>query len=101
MALGRLGCSRLLWFFNLLIFRVNDQFNFRTEISLGNHRNVGWAQTISTDSIGMAMRERKEFTQSLEGQYLFGPNSYLTVNARHAWNRIDSQELFTSLLRVA
>jgi hypothetical protein len=79
---------------SLLIFRVNDQFNFRTEISLGNHRNVGWAQTISTDSIGMAMRERKEFTQSLEGQYLFGPNSYLTVNARHAWNRIDSQELF-------
>jgi hypothetical protein len=79
---------------SLLIFRVNDQFNFRTEISLGNHRNVGWAQTVSTDSIGMAMRERKEFTQSLEGQYLFGPNSYLTVNARHAWNRIDSQELF-------
>ena len=79
---------------SLLIFRVNDQFNFRTEISMGNHRNVGWAQTVSTDSIGMAMRERKEFTQSLEGQYLFGPNSYLTVNARHAWNRIDSQELF-------
>ncbi len=79
---------------SLLIFRVNDQFNFRTEISLGNHRNVGWAQTVSTDSIGMAMRERKEFSQSLEGQYLFGPNSYLTVNARHAWNRIDSQELF-------
>jgi hypothetical protein len=86
--------ARGYWGSSLLIFRVNDQFNFRTEISLENHRNVGWAQTLSTDSVGMAMRERKEFTQSLEGQYLFGPNSYLTVNARHAWNRIDSQELF-------
>lgn len=79
---------------SMFIFRVNDHFNFRTEVSIGNHKNVGWAQTISTDSIGMAMRVRREFTQSLEGQYLFGPNSYLTLNARHAWNRIDSQELF-------
>ena len=77
-----------------LIFRVNDQFNFKTEFSLSNRKNVGWAQTLSTDSVGMALRERKEFTQTLEAQYLFGPNSYLTVNARHAWNRIDSQELF-------
>jgi hypothetical protein len=79
---------------SMFIFRVNDHFNFRTEVSIGNHKNVGWAQTISTDSIGMAMRVRREFTQSLEGQYLFGPNSYLTLNARQAWNRIDSQELF-------
>ena len=77
-----------------LIFRVNDQFNFKTEFSLSNRKNVGWAQTVSTDSIGMALRERKEFTQTLEAQYLFGANSYLTLNARHAWNRIDSQELF-------
>lgn len=76
------------------IVRVNDRFNFRTALNLGNNHQVGWAQTLSTDSVGMALRDRKELAQSLSGQYLFGPNSYLSLNVRHTWNRIENENIF-------
>jgi hypothetical protein len=77
-----------------LIGRINDQFNLRAEFELGNNHQIGWAQTISADSIGMALRHRRNFEQTLRGQYLFGPNSYLTLDLRHSWNRIDNENIF-------
>ena len=55
---------------------------------------MGWAQTISADSIGMALRHRRNFEQTLRGQYLFGPNSYLTLDLRHSWNRIENEAMY-------
>ena len=77
-----------------IIGRFNDHFNLRLNVELGNNHQVGWAQTISTDSIGMALRHRRNFEQTLKGQYLFGPNSYITLDLRHSWNRINNEALF-------
>ena len=77
-----------------LIGRVNDQFNLRFEVEAGSHHQVGWAQTLSTDSIGMARRHRRNVEQTLMGQYLFGPNSYMSLDLRHSWNRIDNEATF-------
>jgi hypothetical protein len=77
-----------------LIVRVNDHLNFRSEVNINSNHQVGWAQTLSTDSIGMALRHRREVSQSLRGQYLFGPNSWITLNMRHSWNRIESESTF-------
>ena len=77
-----------------IIGRINDQFNLRGEFEIGNNHQIGWAQTINADSIGMALRHRRNFEQTLRGQYLFGPNSYLTLDLRHSWNRIDNENIF-------
>lgn len=77
-----------------IIGRINDQFNLRAEFEVGNNHQIGWAQTLSTDSVGMALRHRRNFEQTLRGQYLFGPNSYLTLDLRHSWNRIDNENIF-------
>jgi len=77
-----------------LIGRINDQFNLRLNVEAGSHHQVGWAQTLSTDSIGMARRHRRNVEQTLTGQYLFGPNSYVSLDLRHSWNRIDNEATF-------
>ena len=77
-----------------IIGRINDQFNLRAEFEVGNNHQIGWAQTISADSVGMALRHRRNFEQTLRGQYLFGPNSYMTLDLRHSWNRIDNENIF-------
>jgi hypothetical protein len=77
-----------------IIGRISDQFNLRAEIEIGNNHQMGWAQTISADSIGMALRHRRNFEQTLRGQYLFGPNSYLTLDLRHSWNRIENEAMY-------
>jgi hypothetical protein len=77
-----------------IIGRISDQFNLRAEFEVGNNHQIGWAQTISADSVGMALRHRRNFEQTLRGQYLFGPNSYLTLDLRHSWNRIDNENIF-------
>ena len=84
-----------------IIARVNDKFNLRANFELGNNHQVGWAETkidsngqSINDSIGMALRHRRSFEQSLQGQYLFGPNSYLTLDVRHSWNRIENENIF-------
>jgi hypothetical protein len=77
-----------------IIGRINDQFNLRAQFEVGNNHQIGWAQTISADSVGMALRHRRNFEQTLRGQYLFGPNSYLTLDLRHSWNRIDNENTF-------
>ena len=77
-----------------LIGRINDQLNLRFEVEAGSHHHVGWAQTISTDSIGMALRHRRNVEQTLKGQYLFGPNSYLSLDLRHSWNRIENEATY-------
>lgn len=77
-----------------IIGRISDQFNLRAEFEVGNNHQIGWAQTISADSVGMALRHRRNFEQTLRGQYLFGPNSYVTLDLRHSWNRIDNENIF-------
>jgi hypothetical protein len=77
-----------------IIGRISDQFNLRAEVEIGNNHQMGWAQTISADSIGMALRHRRNFEQTLRGQYLFGPNSYLTLDLRHSWNRIENEAMY-------
>ena len=77
-----------------LIVRVNDHLNFRSELNLNNNHQIGWAQTLTNDSIGMALRHRREVSQSIRGQYLFGPNSWITLNMRHSWNRIENESIF-------
>lgn len=77
-----------------VIARVNDHFNFRSELNLSSNHQIGWAQTLSTDSIGMALRNRRNVGQSISGQYLFGPNSYISLDLRHTWNRFDNQALY-------
>lgn len=77
-----------------IIGRISDKFNLRAEVEIGNNHQMGWAQTISADSIGMALRHRRNFEQTLRGQYLFGPNSYLTLDLRHSWNRIENEAMY-------
>ena len=76
------------------IVRVNDNLNFKSNIELSSNHNIGWAQTLGPDSVGMALRHRRELSQSFNGQYLFGPNSYLSLNLRHSWNRIENEGVF-------
>jgi len=40
------------------------------------------------------LRHRRSLSQSLSGQYLFGPNSYLSLDVRHSWNRIQNEQIF-------
>lgn len=77
-----------------IIGRISDQFNLRANFEFGNNHQIGWAQTLSEDSVGMALRHRRNFEQTLRGQYLFGPNSYITLDIRHSWNRIQNESLF-------
>jgi len=72
-----------------LLGRVSDQLNFTARIDMNHFNQIGWAQTISTDSIGMAVRTNRKLAQTLSGTYLFGPNSYVTLDLRHTWNRFD------------
>ena len=72
-----------------LLGRVSDQLNFTARIDMNHFNQIGWAQTISTDSIGMAVRTNRRLAQTLSGTYLFGPNSYITLDVRHTWNRFD------------
>jgi hypothetical protein len=72
-----------------LLVRVNDKFNFNASVAANNFNQLGWAQTLSTDSIGMAVRQTRNFTQSLEATYLLSSNAYWSLNLRHAWNRVD------------
>ncbi len=77
-----------------VILRASDRLNFNARLDWGNHHQIGWAQTLNADSVGMAMRHNREFAQTLRAQYLFGPNSYLNLNLRHNWNRVHSLERF-------
>jgi len=77
-----------------ILARVNDKLNFNAQLELSSNHQIGWAQTVSADSVGMALRHRRSLSQSLSGQYLFGPNSYVSLNVRHSWNRIDNEQVF-------
>ena len=77
-----------------ILARVNDKLNFNAEFELSSNHQLGWAQTVSADSVGMALRHRRSLSQSLSGQYLFGPNSYLSLDVRHSWNRIQNEQIF-------
>lgn len=77
-----------------VLARINDKLNFKAELELSSNHQIGWAQTVSADSVGMALRHRRSLSQSLSGQYLFGPNSYVSLNVRHSWNRIENEQIF-------
>ena len=77
-----------------ILARVNDQLNFWAQLSANDFNQVGWAQTLSTDSIGMAVRRTQNVEQSLQARYLFSPNSYVRLDLRHSWNRIDPMQTY-------
>ena len=72
-----------------ILGRASDQLNFTARLDMNNFNQIGWAQKINTDSIGMAVRTNRRLAQTFSGTYLFEPNSYITLDLRHTWNRFD------------
>ncbi len=75
-------------------YRFTDKFQINYSLSLGKGQNVkGYVDELDDGSIIFGVRDGKDITNSLSGQYNFGVKSALALTFRHYWSPItyDSQ----------
>ena len=76
-------------------FRINDHLNLYLAQSVYSAKNeLGWLTTVSPDSIGYAGRNILNVMEDVRLEWLFGPNSYLSVKALHSWNRVTTANTY-------